>query len=347
MPSRVSLGILAAVALTAAAPVEAGGPRIRVSKPPPGLRAGQTWNALVAVSGGRPSAFVIARGRAREAFPLTRRAGGYRARVVFFSPGRWRYGVRIGRKTHFVGSVGVRLRPPILLQPFGIIEEPAGTLLVADWRAGIVYRLDPSRRDGDAVTRIAAPRDLIRAPDGRILVASNDRVFELDPATGAVREVVSAEAFVGGISAAADGTLYLNEDASRIVRLAPNGDRTVLATGLNGVHGILLTPEGLVVCESFSGRVLRLDGTRLEVLAEGLGNPSYAARAADGALYVGEFVAGRVTRLDPSGETTVIASVANPGPVSLDRSGRILVGTLDGHIYRVDPAARTAVRIYP
>jgi hypothetical protein len=61
---------------------------------------------------------------------------------------------------------------------------------------------------------------------------------------------------------------------------------------------------------------------------------------------VGEFLAGRISRL-AAGAVEEVASVARPGPVSLDRRGRILVGTLDGSIYRVEPATRSAVRIYP
>jgi hypothetical protein len=57
----------------------------------------------------------------------------------------------------FAGTVDVRGRRPIVEQPFGVVEEASGTILVADSRAGIVYRLDPRRREGTIVARIPAP----------------------------------------------------------------------------------------------------------------------------------------------------------------------------------------------
>jgi hypothetical protein len=341
------LAIVLVASLTACGFGAVGEPSVRVSPPPPGLRVDQAWRAAVTVRNARPRAFVIARSGVRRTFPLERAGARYRAFVSFPTPGAWHYGVRLAARTLFAGSVLVRPGRPAIQQPFGLVEEPAGTLLVADWRAGIIFRLDLRRREGIVLARVRAPRDLTRAPDSRILVASDREVLELDPATGRVRRVATAGAFIGGLAAAADGTLYVNEDQSRIVRIAGDGTRELLASGLDGVHGVLLTPEGLVVCESFGGRVLRLEGAATRVLARGLANPSYAARAADGALYVSEFLAGRVSRLAPDGSIESVGSVPSPGPVLLDRAGRILVGTLDGSIYRIDPATRRSTLVYP
>jgi hypothetical protein len=86
----------------------------------------------------------------------------------------------------------------------------------------------------------------------------------------------------------------------------------VLADGLNGVHGILSTAEGVVICESYAGNVrLLAPDSRLLTLASGLGNPSYAAPGPDGGVYLTEFSANRLSlrirRVDPAtGQPTLV-----------------------------------------
>lgn len=278
---------------------------------------------------------------------MRRARGRYSATVVFPNAGRWRYGVRVGRRVRFAGEVLVLPARPRLQQPFGVVEEADGTMLVADWQGDRIYRLSPKTRDGIVVARIPEPRDLEWTPDGRLLVASGDRVLELDPANGATRVVLDAGVFVGGIAALADGTLFVNEDGTTIARVSPSGRRTVLATGLDGIHGLTWTDKGLVACESYAGRVLRLTGDDMAVLASGLANPSYAAPAVEGGLFVTEFGANRVSHLRADGTAEPLADVPQPGPISITHDGKLLVGSLDGRIYGVDAATGAVRRVYP
>ncbi len=120
----------------------------------------------------------------------------------------------------------------------------------------------------------------------------------------------------------------------------------MLAEGLNGVHGILASAAGLVVCESFAGNVRLVSESGMRTLASGLGNPSSVAEA-PGGFYVTEFSAGRLALVTRAGEVTSVASVASPGPVALDASGRPLVGTLDGRIVRADPGTGRVTQLWP
>ena len=314
--------------------------------PPPTLHAGEPWRTAVAARGVRPHAVVIAGQSRRLSFRLRRAGARLRATVVFPSAGLWRYGVRVGSKTRFVGRARVLAARPRLRQPFAVLEEAGGTLLVADWPADRIYRLSPSTRDGVVVARIPRPRDLAWTPEGRLLVASGERVVQLDPATGATHVVVEAEAFVGGLAVAPDGTLFVNEDGTTIARIFPDGRRTTLAAGLDGVHGLEWTEAGLVVCESFAGRVLLLRDDGLELLAAGLANPSYAV-ADEAGLFVTEFAGSRVSRLAWDGSVDTLANVPQPGPITRTRAGDLLVGSLDGSIRRVDPATGAVRRVYP
>jgi streptogramin lyase len=344
---RTLLSLATVIALTACLAGEAAAPRIGVSKPPRGLRVGQEWLARVSVRGARPARFVVSSGRRVAGFPLTSAGNRYSASIRFPAAGRWRYGVRVGRRDRFVGSVLVRPAVPALQQPHGIVEETDGKLLVADFRSNAVFRLDPSTGEGSTVVRIPGPRDIRRAGDGKLLVSSGLSVLELDAVARRTRLLARAAGPLEGIAPASDGSIYVAEDQSRIVRLRRDGSRAVLAQGLNGVHGILATADGVVVCESFAGNVLLVSESGRRTLASGLGNPSYAAEAPNGGLYVTEFSANRVSLLEPSGRVQAIAAVPSPGPVVVDRAGRLLVGSLAGEIHRVDPGTKRVTRIWP
>ena len=115
------------------------------------------------------------------------------------------------------------------------------------------------------------------------------------------------------------------------------GRRRVLATGLDGVHGLLWTSAGLVVCESGTGTVFLLTrGGRRRVLADGLDLPSFAAPAGDG-IYVTEFGAGRITRVARSGAVSEVAELFRPTALSVTADGALVVTGLDGEVARVDP----------
>jgi DNA-binding beta-propeller fold protein YncE len=343
---RVGIGFLATVALTAVVAAEATSPRISVRPPPQPLRVGQEWAVQVSVRGARPSRFVVRLGARVARFALLRAGRHHRAWVTFPEAGRWRYGVRIG-SDRFVGSVLVRPAIPRLRQPYGIVAQTGGALLVADYGSDAIIRLDPARRGATIFARIPRPRDLRPAANGTLLVSSGRNVYELDPRTRALRVGVRAASRLEGVAPAPSGGLYVVEGQSRIVHIAADGSRAVLADGLNGVHGILSTSDGLVVCESYAGNVRLVTEKGTRTLATGLGNPSYAAPAPNGGVYVTEFSANRVSLIERSGAVRALASVSQPGPIAPDGSGRLLVGSLNGTISRVDPITGRVGRVWP
>ena len=344
---RTLFAIIAALALSACVTGEAAAPRISVQRPPEVVRVGEEWRVFVRVRGLRPRAFVIRKATRVGRFGLTRSGRGYRASVVFPAAGRWRYGVRVGARDRLVGALTVRPRVPVLQQPVGVVEEAGGTLLVADFRANAVFRLEPTRGEGSILARLPGPRDLRPLGGGKLLVTSGVGVIELDPASRRTRPLARGEAKLEGVAPAPNGNFDVVEAQTRIVRLGADGSRQVLADGLDGVHGILRTAEGLVICESFAGkiRLLTPDGG-LRTLATGLGNPSAAAETSEG-IYVTEFSAGRVSLIPRSGPVRLIATVSSPGPIVLDRAGRLLVGGLGGEVSRIDPATGRVTRIWP
>ena len=291
---------------------------------------------MATVHASKPRALVLVSGRERLSFPLRRRGTAYRARVVLPRAGRWRYGVLVGRRTTFVGAVAVLPRRLRLGEPFDVVEQADHSYLIADRTRDAVYRL--RGRELRKLVSVPNPRDLEPAPGGRVLIASGRNVLALDPERGTVATVATADNDVLGIARMADGAIVVSDFGSRLLRF-DGGRKDVLATGLDGVHGLLATDRGLIVCESSTGRVLRLrgDGT-IDVMGSGLDKPSFAAPAGDGALYVSEFGSGRISRLAPPEAPTPVAQVPEPAAISVASDGRLLVASLIGRVARVDPA---------
>jgi streptogramin lyase len=246
------------------------------------------------------------------------------------------------------GAGGAR---PLLGQPFDVLPLPNGRLVVTDLPAGSVYELDPVRKTGRLLGRVSQARELARLPDGRLLVTSGARVLALTPGTGKTTVYATARSYILGIALAPDGWLYASEnltghEETTIVRLR-RGMREVLAQDLRGVHGILLTADGVILSEAYAGRVLRLDPSRrkTEVLATGLGNPSFTIPAGAGGYFVSEFSGNRISHLWPDGHVTKVADVFKPGSIAFDSHHRIVGVTNEGTVLRI--VHGRAQTIYP
>jgi len=241
---------------------------------------------------------------------------------------------------------GARAARPVLLQPFDVLPQPNGTLAVTDRLQGAVYVLDTARKRGRRAAHVPQARELERLRDGRLLVSSGADMLAVDLRTGGKRRYARGRAILLGIARAPDGTLYASEGGTTIVRFR-GPRREILADRLDGVHGITVVPGALVLAESFAGRVLRLDleTHRIDVLAHGLGNPSFTLPAVGGGFYISEFSGNRISRLRPDGTVTTVAKVTQPGAIAFDARRRILGVTLSGTIFRIEN--RQARTLYP
>jgi hypothetical protein len=64
-------------------------------------------------------------------------------------------------------------------------------------------------------------------------------------------------------------------------------------------------------------------------------------------VHVTEFSANRVSLIERSGAVRALASLSRPGLIAPDGAGRLLVGSLDGTISRVDPITGQVTRVWP
>lgn len=89
----------------------------------------------------------------------------------------------------------------------------------------------------------------------------------------------------------------------------------------------------LYVAEWSAGRVVRIDpqGNR-SVFADGLSGPSGLAIGADGSIYVASYSRDEVYRFSPDGSRSVhVAGLATPAGIGFDRTGRLLIANRRTH----------------
>jgi streptogramin lyase len=313
-----------------------------------------TWNATMAVRRGGKAVrnvrvVVVARrggqkvsGRARAL-----RGGRYSARLRFRSAGSWRLTARIGRTALKLGTVTVAQGPYRVREPFGLVVEADGRLLVADGTANRLLRVDPARGRIDAVTgtQLGRPLEVARAADGTIYAVAGERLHRIDPASGQATLVTSALDGPTSVAVAPSGELYVAEYGSRISRVDPatGAVTTVVASGVDRPHGVEVGPDGRIyVGDTYNGAVKRVeaDGS-LTTLASGLATPTGLAVTADGAVLVVEHGSGAVTRIDSAGPRRISTALAGPSAIAVGADGTIYVADLDGGVTigRLDPVS--------
>ncbi|HLY25623.1 MAG TPA: hypothetical protein VKQ72_04745, partial [Aggregatilineales bacterium] len=149
--------------------------------------------------------------------------------------------------------------------------------------------------------------------------------------------------------------IVAEQQDNRLYRLDPTTQKLSLfydvgnRTPHPGIDGISLDPAtgDLLVPDAPSGRILRItsDGQKESVLLTGFVRPTSVALAKDGTLYVCDEYGNAVYAVTPDGKRTVIARMSLPDDVVLDTDGSLLVNSLDGLVWRVDPVARLQKRL--
>lgn len=234
---------------------------------------------------------------------------------------------RLDLKTHKTTGIGP------FQQPYEIVFDAAGNLLVDDMPANIVQRVD--RKTG-AFTTIAGPQDLKQphsiafAPDGGLLICDigNNRIRRVDPKTGEIAtlgELMLGEPMKGPRAVAFDqaGHMYVvlregNAVYRDGVRFAGTGEKGYAGDGgaavdakFNGPKGIACAPDGSVyIADTENHTIRRIDarGVITTVLGTGvrgdgpdgdplqcrLSRPHGIFVAKDGTVYVGDSESNKV-----------------------------------------------------
>lgn len=94
-----------------------------------------------------------------------------------------------------------------------------------------------------------------------------------------------------------DGSLMVaDENAGEVVSVAPQGERTIIARGLNSVDDLALAADGalLAITEASPGRLVEIRGGQVTDIATALATPQGLALDDAGNILISEASAGRV-----------------------------------------------------
>lgn len=240
------------------------------------------------------------------------------------------------------------IAPLTLLEPFDIVLA-GNDIVVTDRKANAVYRIDASTGVHVKVANVVEARELAADGPDAVLVSSGARILRVNLRSGTVTPAARAAKYVLGLVRSPTGHLYVSEDGATIARIDPRGRRTVVARGLNGVHGLLLRGKTLFAAEAYAGNVLAIDlpASKPRRVSRKLGNPSFLAAGPAGGLYVSEFTAGRIALRRANGSLQTVARIAQVGPIAVEPAGTLLAATLDGRLVRVDTATGRIVQLVP
>src|SRR5689334_21543497 len=202
-----------------------------------------------------------------------------------------------------------------------------------------------------------SPDDLAVGADDTIYFSDlkTNQVLRLRP-DGTAEAISPTIRETEGIVQLADGSLIVVEQASnRLYRV--NAITKTMAVfysvgklthndGIDGIAPETITGD-LLIPHSPTGRILHIsvDTRRATLLLSGFARPTSAVRGNDGLLYVCDEFGGAIYRVDEKYNKTAIAHMSLPDDVILDQRGDLLVNSLDGSIWQIDPETDKTTRL--
>ena len=203
---------------------------------------------------------------------------------------------------------------------------------------------------------MGAPDDVAVGADGTIYFSDLgvNKVLALT-ADGTVEPVSPRMQAPEGIVALNDGSLIVAEQGTnKLYRLDPTTQQLTLwyavdnRTANPGIDGLSSDPTtgDLLIPDSPTGRLLRLsaDGQKLTEIASGFRRPTGLALTADGTLYICDEYGQFIKRITLNGvghaqsKAQLVAYVPSPDDILLAPDGTLIVNSLYGTIWQIDPA---------
>jgi len=259
---------------------------------------------------------------------------------------------------------------PQLPMPFGFAFLPDKALIVADYKKHQIVRVDPGATprvrvlagngtagNGEGTgsrAQLNAPHDVIRLPDGRVLVADtyNHRVCQIDPQTGALSTVAGegGKGF-GGDGGAPEGARFFE---TYHLAATPNGtDYLVVDLGNRRIRRVGVRINTIA---GNGSRAVPKDGDKASEAP--LVDPRACAMDGHGLLYILERGGHALRVVDNGGKIRTVAGTGKPGPLKegkalecplnspkylwIEKNGKVLIADSSNHaIRRYDPATGT------
>jgi sugar lactone lactonase YvrE len=219
----------------------------------------------------------------------------------------------------------------------GLAFDKAGNLYASDDGNGLIRKISP---DGAVSTFAQVPgaRGLVVDGSGTVFYAYffGNAVMKVTTSGSLSQIAGDALNFPGAIVADGTGNLYVGispngavETAGAVVKIAPNGTVTSVASGFGAIGGMALARNGtLYVANGGAVDKVTPDGS-VSTLIDNISSGTLALDA-QGNLFVGGsggFLTGIIVKVAPDGTATTFATLEGGFPVSLafDKAGNLFV----------------------
>lgn len=225
--------------------------------------------------------------------------------------------------------------------PVGIVELSDGALLVSEWGANRVSRVEASSRR-PVINGIGSPAGLARDNDGNLYIAGygdgNIYVWK-----GGGEPEILARGFsqpTGLLWSKDDTLLVANRGAGTIEEIDAVGNRRIVSKGHSLPVGIALTESGDMYVSCYGGTLDRVakDGT-IQKMGNGFSTPGVGIiPAGKDSVFVVDNAAGRVVEAGPQGVIrTVAKNLSAPVGLAKTSTNGIIVATWgDGKIQMLE-----------
>ena len=256
---------------------------------------------------------------------------------------------------------------PVGTRPTRVVAA-GGQVWVLDPTDRTLARIDPQTDTvAQTIAPASQPSDILLSA-GSLWVASrgDGRVLRIDPGTGRTRSVVRTGGNPSGL-AAGDGAVWVATDGSGLLARidARAGQVTSRIRISDAPAAVVAGASGLWVLSPLDATVSRVDPRRHAVTATiALGGQPAALAESGGSIWIGDRADGTLLRLAPGnnvvtrfglgGRVSALASARGGLWAAMDTAGAshrggtlTAIGTADGPVTTIDPAAATAEDLPP
>jgi streptogramin lyase len=200
-----------------------------------------------------------------------------------------------------------------------------GSLVIGD-NSNRVFRLRRGRLTVAASIRF--PVEIAIDPRGGFAVASDERRIRRVDARGRATTLASGLAQITALAFDASGNVYFSELGGRVRRLdrTTRSITTLVDTGLDRPHGLVVAGGTLYVCDTFNNRLVAIElaSRAVRTHATGFQSPVDVERGPDGALYVADYGNNRIAHVS-GGAVTTVGRIVGPNGVAVGANGTIYV----------------------
>ncbi len=242
-------------------------------------------------------------------------------------------------------TVGFAANLPIdgFSAPVGIVELGNGALLVAEWGANRITKVEGAQKQ-PVIRGISSPAGLAMDAKGNLYIAGyGDGNIYLWPGAGEPKVLASGFSQPTGVLWSKNNTLLVaNRGAGTVEEIDKSGNRRIISRGHSLPVGIALTESGNMYVSCYGGTLDRVSGDgEIRKIKTGLRTPGVGILASGhDTVFLVDNAAGKVVEAGPNGVIRTLAENLS-GPVGLSRTkdNKIIVATWgDGKLQAVENA---------